>query len=424
MILEERAIRMGDAEQETRMGYHALYDDKNTDIVTALINEAPEDVKPVLEAYNVNKLHSDYKKEITQDNTKEVLLAATVFLKVQPRNKHIGSITKAIVLGVQNFLHELCENCKEYYTVPYHDTPSLRCQNCGQGCHEACYGMCKHLPGIEWSCSSCNVSGIQAKEKSDDQEVGEEVVEVESTPPANDEHKDSENIHFGEDGYPESFQRPPPSQKQKPSDDQNEREPDPKVDKPMCKFFQHSRCKHGISGKDCKYRHEPVCGKFLRNGNKGRYGCNKGSNCSLFHPKMCWDSMNYRICKRENCKFMHIKGTNKPGQSFIPSQDTVEVWDDRNRQSAAYNQPNHPPPNQLPATNQPQNHKSDSFLDMMMEMRKQLQDIQSYQQQLTQGYQYLKHQISQPQIYQLPNNQVIVPQQQGHQAAPTQQGNL
>ena len=130
--------------------------------------------------------------------------------------------------------------------------------------------------------------------------------------------------------------------------------------------------------------------------------------------------MNYRICKRENCKFMHIKGTNKPGQSFIPPQDTVEIWDDRNRQSAAYNPPNHPPPNQLPATNQPQNHKSDSFLDMMMEMRKQLQDIQSYQQQLTQGYQYLKHQISQPQIYQLPNNQVIVPQQQGHQAAQTQ----
>ena len=118
--------------------YHTLYDDLNSDILLALKEEAPEAIKPVIANYNVNKRNEDFRKEIISENHRDVLLQTAEFLKCPPKTNNIKTIAKAVTIGIQNLLHELCEKCNQYYVVKLHDTPSLRCQNCHQGAHENC----------------------------------------------------------------------------------------------------------------------------------------------------------------------------------------------------------------------------------------------------------------------------------------------
>ena len=140
---------MSEAEDlANRLEYHKRFDEDNSAITTALAAEAPEVVKPVLLNYNVNKQHDEFKKEITKDYSKETLIKTAEYLRVKPKTAHLSSIAKAILLGIQNFHHELCQQCNDYYAVPYHSSPALVCQTCGQGAHDACYSACK-LPGIE-----------------------------------------------------------------------------------------------------------------------------------------------------------------------------------------------------------------------------------------------------------------------------------
>ena len=38
--------------------------------------------------------------------------------------------------------------------------------------------------------------------------------------------------------------------------------------KTVCRYFLRQECRHGVSGKDCKFDHPKLCYKFIRNGSK------------------------------------------------------------------------------------------------------------------------------------------------------------
>ena len=382
---------MGDTELNVRMQYHTQFDEKNTEIVTALISETPEAVKPVLSSYNVNKVHDDYKKEIVQENTKDVLLETAAFLKVKPKTKHISTIANSIVIGIQNFLHEFCENCKEYYAVAYHETPALRCQNCGQGCHEVCYAICKHLPGIEWSCSSCNTSGIQVEPTKDDQkEDKEKVDDKQPEPPGDQKYSNPEKISIVI-------------------------QPDLPKEGPVCKFFLNSRCKYGVNGQNCKFRHLKVCRRFLNNGIHKKYGCNLGRNCQYHHPKMCHTSLFNRVCTRENCKFSHVNGT-KHGE--IPMRN--ETDNARNHQHQIWSQQVGDPLNSNTNT---RSNSEEHFLGIAAQLQQQLAQMQHQQQFMMTRLGFMgAAQAPQPQQPQLqPQPPHMQHQQPHHQIGPSNQ---
>ena len=79
----------------------------------------------------------------------------------------------------------------------------------------------------------------------------------------------------------------------------------------ICLFFRNGNCKHGISGKECKFSHPKVCAKFKQHGTKQPRGCKQGKKCKDFHPKMCFDSLRKGECFKEQCHFNHIKGTKR-----------------------------------------------------------------------------------------------------------------
>ena len=79
---------------------------------------------------------------------------------------------------------------------------------------------------------------------------------------------------------------------------------------PICKFFLSKKCKHGIKGAQCKFKHPTICKTLLEHGNSEK-GCKKGESCSEFHPKMCYNSLKNKECFFKNCRYYHVKGTKR-----------------------------------------------------------------------------------------------------------------
>ena len=57
--------------------------------------------------------------------------------------------------------------------------------------------------------------------------------------------------------------------------------------------------------------HPKRCIKFCRNGKSGKFGCNKGMDCTYYHPVLCKYSVQKRVCTNKECTFVHLKGTKR-----------------------------------------------------------------------------------------------------------------
>lgn len=97
----------------------------------------------------------------------------------------------------------------------------------------------------------------------------------------------------------------------------------------ICTFYKKGKCKHGIKGNGCKYKHPKACPKLMKHGNKNPKGCNAGTKCPDFHPRMCSSSIRTNQCFNDNCTFVHVKGTKRkpPQQRNINSSNTPQQLD-------------------------------------------------------------------------------------------------
>ena len=281
---------MGDEEEAHRLAmleYHKNYDDSNTEIITALAAEADEETKQIILNYNVNKIHKDFTDEIKAAYSPEALLKAATFLRVKPRTKHPTTIAKTIIVGIQNYLHEKCEACSEYYAVEYHAKPTLICHNCGQGCHEQCYSVCKKLPGIEWSCSSCNTTNYPNAAKHD-------LEETTTTPREEQEAEEKKEVEESNSGDSEDKDK-----EEHPTSPERKREKSTNV----CPNYKWGPCP---SFSTCSYDHPPRCWSWLQHGK-----CPFKKKCRYDHPPLCKFSIWEKKCKDRTCKFFHVKGTTR-----------------------------------------------------------------------------------------------------------------
>ena len=125
----------------------------------------------------------------------------------------------------------------------------------------------------------------------------------------------------------------------------------------ICRFYLQGKCKHGKMGRDCAFKHPPMCFKFVR---KGPRACSKGATCNYIHPKLCNNALQTGKCYRISCKFYHIAGTLREDPSTIskrPNLMDIPVFPPQLSSSNANvpprQQPHHlPPPNQLIAHQQ------------------------------------------------------------------------
>ena len=80
--------------------------------------------------------------------------------------------------------------------------------------------------------------------------------------------------------------------------------------KEVCRYYKRGTCKHGKKGDDCMYAHPGKCFKYLKFGDDEHKGC-KNRTCQYLHPPLCRLVESGRVCRRENCKFLHRKSALK-----------------------------------------------------------------------------------------------------------------
>ena len=72
-----------------------------------------------------------------------------------------------------------------------------------------------------------------------------------------------------------------------------------------CKLYLEGNFKFGNNGTDCRFKHPPMCHKFI---SKGPRGCSRGTTCRYVHPRLCNHSLATEECFTPSCRYFHITG--------------------------------------------------------------------------------------------------------------------
>ena len=98
-------------------------------------------------------------------------------------------------------------------------------------------------------------------------------------------------------------------EKKKKKEEEAKKKGDDDKTKDKCRFFMKNKCKHGINGDGCPFFHPKRCSKWMK---AGKEGCTK---CDLFHPALCYGSLNDKRCDKSSCTFIHLSGTMRAPKS-------------------------------------------------------------------------------------------------------------
>ena len=155
------------------------------------------------------------------------------------------------------------------------------------------------------------------------------------------------------------------------------------------------------------HSHPKPCRKLLQHGNKSPRGCNLGSKCPKFHPRICSSSLTRSECLNEKCTYPHIKGTRRSNTQAlrIPSgrqTDHRPESRDARRGPNKETQPNHQE-NFLGAIAVLKKELMDSFEKKLQSLQAQIQQVSTAEpiQFYPQPYRYL-HRTAPHQITQVP----------------------
>ena len=343
-------------------------------IIAELALKAPNDIiKGCIKTYdpekptqqNIKLLKACRKDTITQ--TLEFLSKSSV-----ADSKKEDMIDK-LCLKIKNFFPETCQICDISYSVKLEDKPFLKCGSCGQEVHRQCYLkllkkinlideneelreiLCK-IPGIFYLCPSCQEETISFPHTpSINLTVEDQPIPIKETSTKLLNTNKSLNrtprilpklplavtpvVHqlhtpklsdqpLGRTEFiknklqREEDNRSPLISENTTDNDSNKKKSDEhsgQQNEQICRFYRKGKCKHGIRGRKCHYKHPKACPKLMKHGNKGPKGCDAGSKCPMYHPRMCASSIKQGQCFNEACTFVHIKGTRR-----IPLEDKTQ----------------------------------------------------------------------------------------------------
>ena len=309
-------------------------------IITELCTNAPSsDVRDCLRKFKCGIIYT-YKEQYRsiQPCAKGVIIDSLKYLGL---NNDWGSIKKEhcvheLVCRIQNLCPDICCMCSSLYCTKKDETSLLSCQKCGQEAHREClleklkldvdveyeqdYILSLinplNLQGFHYLCLTCEKdllpdpkagikkSSAKKKSKISDKQPVMGSIQAADTLPISSVENSREDDEF------ES------SESEMSSDDESDASIPgyPAIKKAnkgqvVCKFFAKGICKHGISGKNCKYDHPTMCKKFINHG-KSKEGCKLDKKkCKFFHPTLCRLSLSGKHCDRKKCTSgYHLKG--------------------------------------------------------------------------------------------------------------------
>ena len=339
---------------------------RNRDILTNLIVDAPPEITTILSCYNYDENAGVIYKQLSKFKKPQLEDAANYLQQPAIIYKYKDQLIRGIMSRIDSLLLELCRKCEAKYSIEKDEVPILSCISCGQGCHTECYrdiiDVIKSHPGMNFMCHSCEAKFT--KEKSNETQENTQT------------QQDQENFSQ-EDDIPSH---------QPPHSPQRGREED--VPKPTCQKYIRGTCPHGISGKKvingeaCFFNHPKRCMKFCRNGPYSRYGCDKGRDCEYLHPILCKFSLKFRKCTNLSCKFTHLKFTKRYDTENEQSAEDYYYSQNNTSNSQGYYSQNHRSNSQdqvtgfqsNPSHPSSENPNQNPFLENLPEILNQIQE--------------------------------------------------
>ena len=275
-------------------------------VIGSLLDKADAQAKKVISAYSPLVAYKVNMQNLGRFNADHVE-AAAVFLGFNVRAdskklyKNLKILRDRVILKIESLFESTCIDCGETYSNKLSDTPPMICHLCLQGSHncDKVQEKIKSSPrpsGTVWLCSGCfekndltlmpkyNASAVQQEDIIEEEDEEDPEEEGDRVSPRRDRH----SLH------------------------------DPGPQGVICEAYKRRECKHGltgkrlINGKPCPNRHPPRCFRWCKHGENKRLGCDKGSECPYFHPKLCKNSVLKRFCPNRDCTFHHLKHTRRP----------------------------------------------------------------------------------------------------------------
>ena len=302
--------------------YHEANDTANKEILQKLSERCDDaEVAAVLSCYTIGATGADIRKELNKHKLPQLKKAAN-FLSVLAdgdTQKKKAQIIVDIMSKLNILLKDVCGVCGDYYSNDLEDHPAFSCLICRQGCHDKCFGPVSTLfrgldanyrKSMQFVCTTC-----YSDHTPDDEEIvlNAKKSPMKAKPPTQEElvEEDKEEETLPPDIAPkipnkeEEFKQTPGTEPHPINVNPPPADNPPK--KPMCPQYEHGRC---MNYETCKsvYDHPRRCRNMLTFGK-----CRFGNRCIYHHPKICSDSLYQKKCTNLDCKFFHLRYTQRYG---------------------------------------------------------------------------------------------------------------
>ena len=286
-------------------------DEKIKVILGTLLDQAPEMGRKVLSVYNYSDSFFTHVKALSSSKISlERLEATAAYLGIELADEKSyklhtkASLSTRIIFGIESLFPAHCVECNSSYTVDRNDTkPVYYCYTCFKGSHWCPALQTKfeklaelNLPvGMHWLCKDCVISHYQIEQ-----------------PKRKISHENGSNI-VPVNNYDLNTTAVPTSELSEKSEDSSADVSSSDGKKPVCRHFKKGTCVHGLKGNKivngikCKYRHPKRCFKYLNFKDDKKKGCVKGGDCQYYHPPICPDSLQNKVCEDTKCKMPHLK---------------------------------------------------------------------------------------------------------------------
>ena len=305
-------------------------------------------VEKILKSYDTSKSTADNKEMLESSFSKEQLNSVVYFTKTletqypaivqrislrKSRNKSNLAGDIAILMNGINPIK--CLQCDEDYihtTAENTENNSFSCMLCNRYSHKSCYQNSDVKPGFFFICAVC-ISKYNEKSnltKANDTPLSPQLKSKD------DENKSESISSTNTESTVHPYQTPKPKRPVQ----------DIEKDDKWCPLYLQGTCPHGISGRGCSYTHPRRCSYYSKYGDDRWRGCRYGKNCKFFHPKLCLNSVQLKMCLTKSCRDVHLAGTRrfkprqeKHSQSSQHSQNAPSYGEQRQRQQTNYISP-------------------------------------------------------------------------------------
>ena len=287
-----------------------------TDVaIGELLTDADDTCRPIISAYSHSSNHGKNVTALSGSKfSADSLETCANFLGLKTRDENENKIysnkrtlADRIVLMIESFFESNCAECSQKYRVKLQDKPKFRCFLCFQGSHD-CEKFTNlstptkdisSLTGNVWICSGCYVKN--------------DPLAPNKTRKRTDSGSAANSVNFDENIVQLSANENTTEEKVTP----DELATMNSSNSPVCQLYLKNACPHGTSGKkevdghECSNFHPKRCYRFVKEGPRSKFGCQKGKKCDFFHPILCRYSVRNRRCTNKECTFVHLRGTKR-----------------------------------------------------------------------------------------------------------------